>query len=463
MNEPNKKVIISTDPANNFNKLGEVAISTESEIQTTVSAARAAYPAWRDIGLEARVNYLRRVLSVFKERRSEIETATTREMGQTISQARSSNDWSFDHFNWYLDNAATYLRPIVTFEDEKQIHTQIREPYGVTAVISPWNFPISNFIMGAIQSLLAGNTVVYKVSEEIPLFGTLLDQLIRSAGLPGGVFSQVYGDGSVGETLAKSDIDLLFFTGSSRVGRKLYQICAERFIPCILELGGSDAGIVCEDADLDANLDAIFWAKFINNGQICCGLKRLIVHQKVFDQTVNSLAAYLSKKTIGDPMNEDTTFGPLVADRQRVLIEAQVSDAASKGAKVIRCGEIASNLRGAYYPPTLLVGVTPDMRAWSEELFGPVLSIIPFSKDEEAISIANATEYGLGGYVYTSSPERFKCFANRVETGSISHNGCDFSGPFNSFGGYKKSGLGKTCGGLGFHSVSRVKAISEWR
>jgi acyl-CoA reductase-like NAD-dependent aldehyde dehydrogenase len=463
MQDSSRQLIISTDPSKDFAKLGEVPASTHDDIQSAVSAAKAAYPGWRDLEVGARVEHLRHIFSILQDRRTDLEVMISREMGSPISQVRSSIDWALNHFQWYLENAATALQPTVTFENDKEIHTQIREPYGVNAVISPWNFPISNFVMGAVQSLLAGNTVVYKVSEEVPLFGSLLNQLIASAKLPIGVFNQVYGDGRVGEALATADIDLLFFTGSSQVGRKLYRICADRFIPCVLELGGSDAGIVCEDVDLEANLESIFWSKFINNGQICCGLKRLIVHEKIYDRTVKLLADYISSLPVGDPLDESSVFGPLVAERQRLLIEEQVADAAAKGAHVIRCGEVADSLRGAYYPPTLLVGVNSSMRAWSEELFGPVLTIIPFRNDAEALAIANATDYGLSGYVYTVSPERFRWFAQRIETGSLSHNGCDFSGPFNPFGGYKKSGLGKTGGVLGFHSVTRVKTMSMWR
>jgi acyl-CoA reductase-like NAD-dependent aldehyde dehydrogenase len=219
---------------------------------------------------------------------------------------------------------------------------------------------------------------------------------------------------------------------------------------------------VCEDADLNRFIPAIFWSKFINNGQICCGLKRLIVHESLLDETVKRLRDFISAQPIGDPRDETAVFGPLAAERQRILIEEQVADAELKGAMVIRCKEIPHELKGAYYPPHLLVGVTPEMRAWSEELFGPVLTVIPYRDEDEAVRVANITEYGLSGYVYTDSTERFKRIATKIEAGSLSHNGCDYSEPFNSFGGYKGSGLGKTGGELGFHSVSRVKAVSMW-
>jgi acyl-CoA reductase-like NAD-dependent aldehyde dehydrogenase len=455
--------LVSTNPGDGYKRLGEVAVTSAAELARKVAEAREAFPGWRALGASARINHLERLYSVIEEARGDLERMTTMEMGQPITQAVQSTDWSLKHFRWFLDTAPGILAEKVTFEDTNRIHKQLLEPYGVNGVISPWNFPLANFVSGVIQSLLVGNTIIYKISEEVPLFGKLLDKLVATAALPPGVFNQVYGAGDVGEALAKSDIDILSFTGSSKVGKQMYRICADRFIPCVLELGGSDAGIVCEDVDLDSQLEAIFWAKFVNNGQICCGLKRLLVHEKIYLKTLEKLTVYISRQPVGDPNNPDTVFGPLVAERQYRLLEEQVADAERKGAQVIRCGETPKGLLGAYYPPTLLTSVTPAMRAWGEELFGPVLSVIPFSSYEEAISLANCTQYGLSGYIFTSSARRLTDLAERMETGSISCNGCDYSEPFNPFGGYKSSGIGKTGGELGFNSVARVKAISHWR
>lgn len=457
----NTKTIISTDPSNAFQVLGEVDVSTQLEINAAVQKARLASKGWQDTGIKGRVSAIKRVLDVIKNRQSEIDLLTSKEMGKPISQSRSSTAWSIDHLNWYLENAEKLLASTITLENEKEIHLQAYEAYGVAAVITPWNFPLSNFVMGAVQTLLAGNTVVYKISEEVPLFGKLLDSIIADSELPDGVFSQVYGAGDVGELLAQSDIDLLFFTGSSAVGQKLYQIAAQKFIPCILELGGSDAGIVFEDTDIDASINDIFWAKFINNGQICCGLKRLLVEESRIAEVTEKLQVHIAKLKVGLPTEEDVSFGPLVAKRQVDLLAAQVEDAKAKGAITIPCLEIPAELDGAYYPPTLLVGVKPNMRAWTEELFGPVLSIIPFKTEQEAIAIANATAYGLSGYVFTKDLQKFSRVASELEAGSISLNGCDYSGPHNSFGGYKKSGLGKTGGAVGFRNNCRIKAISR--
>ena len=289
--------IVSTNPGRNYEVVGEVRVSSAADIAVAVRQARAAQPAWQNLGVAGRVKALEPVAFLFEQHRQEVAENIAREMGAPAAHVDISTNWALNRMRWTLDNAATCLAPEVTFEDAEEIHKVFYEPLGVAAVITPWNFPQSNFVMGAFQPLLAGNTVVYKLSEEVPMFGQLLDRLMAAAKLPAGVFTQVYGDGWVGEALAQSDIDAIFFTGSSAVGRKLYKIGAEKFIPVHLELGGSDAGIVCEDAKIDEAVPQIFGAKFWNNGQICCGLKRLIVHVTRFDETVQKLAAYIKARS----------------------------------------------------------------------------------------------------------------------------------------------------------------------
>jgi acyl-CoA reductase-like NAD-dependent aldehyde dehydrogenase len=445
--------IVSTNPGRNYEVVGEVRVSSAGDIAVAVRQAHAAQPAWQELGVAGRVKALGPVASLFEQHRQEIAELIAREMGIPAAQADGSTSWALNRMRWNLDNAAVCLAPEVTFENAEEIHKVFYEPLGVAAVIAPWNFPQSNFVMGAF------NTVVYKLSEEVPMFGQLLDRLMAAAKLPAGVFTQVYGDGRVGEALVRSDIDAIFFTGSSAVGRKLYKIGAEKFIPVHLELGGSDAGIVCEDANIDEAVPQIFDAKFCNNGQICCGLKRLIVHATRFDETVQKLAAYIKARRIGDPLQEDTELGPLVAQRQVDLLKAQVEDARTQGATIVAGGREPPGLKGAYYEPTLITGVKPSMRVWKEEVFGPVLPVVSYKTEEEAITLANDTIYGLSGYIYTASPARAEKLASLMQTGSISHNGTEYSGPHNPFGGYKMSGLRKTGGKYGFRDACRVKAV----
>lgn len=451
--------IDSKNPAN-FEVLGNVITSSPEEIKKAVVKAKAAQPAWQALGVAGRVKELQKLYDHLLQQREHYAQLETTEMGRPIQGSRLSIDWGLGHFKWNLEHAAEYLAPETSFEDKREIHQIHYEPYGVAGVITPWNFPLSNFIMGALQLLIAGNTIVYKLSEEVPLFGKAIDEAWHKAGLPEGIFNQIYGAGDVGDLLARSDINVLHFTGSSAIGKKLYVIAAEKFIPVILELGGSDAGIVFEDADIDKIIEPIFWAKFINAGQICCGLKRLFVQDTRFDEVVGKLSKFISEKKVGNPNDENTTIGPLVSEKQRKLLISQIEDAKDKGVKVLIGGEAPSALEGAYFEPTLLSGVKYGMRAYYEELFGPVLPITQFHQEEEAIQLANDTPYGLSAYVYTKDRQRFERVAEKLEAGSISHNGVDYSHPANPFGGYKGSGLGKTGGKIGLRQACRIKVVS---
>lgn len=450
----------STNPAT-LEFLGEVPTSSPSEVKNAIAAARKAQPSWQSLGVTGRVKELEKLYDYLNENREHYAQLETREMGRPIQGSRSSIAWALRQFQWNLKNAAQNLAPETTYEDEKQIHQIHFEPYGVAGVITPWNFPLSNFVMGALQTLLAGNTVVYKLSEEVPLFGQALDKAWTEAQLPKGVFVQVYGAGDVGELLARGDIDLLHFTGSSSVGKKLYMIAAEKFIPVTLELGGSDAGIVFADADIDRMVQPIFWAKFINAGQICCGLKRLFVHESRYQELVSKLAKFISDQKVGDPNDESTVIGPLVSETQRKRLADQLEDAKKKGVEILFGGKAPSESKGTYFEPTLLANVKEDMRAYREELFGPVLPVAPFKSEDEAVRLANDTPYGLSAYVYTSDRDRFRRIAGQLEAGSISHNGVDYSLPSNPFGGYKNSGIGKTCGKIGLQHACRVKVVAQ--
>lgn len=241
--------IISINPSN-YEILGEVEYSTEKEVKDKVKKANAAKREWKELGLAGRVNALRIVSEKFSEKKEELARLAAKEMGMPISQSKADVEDGISFFNWYLDNASKYLAPEVVYEDDKVTQTVFYEPIGTAAVITPWNFPLSNFIWGAGQNLIVGNTVVYKTSEECPLFGKLLEETINSAGLPEGVFSEIYGDGAVGDFLANQGVNLISFTGSTKVGKYLYKVGGEKFIKVVCELGGSAPGVVFADANL---------------------------------------------------------------------------------------------------------------------------------------------------------------------------------------------------------------------
>lgn len=454
--------IISVNPAKNYEVLGQVPISTHAHIDTTVTKAREAYKGWSKLTIKARLTLLEEVYKAFVKRKRDIQLLASREMGMPICVSEKVDiGFGLHYMRGYLDCAEAWLAPEVVFENEREIHYLFFEPKGVAGVSVPWNFPFCNFIWGVMQHLVVGNTVVFKHSEECPLTGKLLEDIISSTSLPSGVFNEVYGDGSdVGEYLMNSSIDLLHFTGSTGVGKHLYQIAAKKYIPAILELGGSAPGIVFDDADLDVAIGSIYFNRYANSGQTCDGLKRLLVHRSLFDEVIAKLKAYILTKKVGDPEDPKTDIGPLVALRQLVVLEEQVADALERGAKVIVGGKRPPHLSGAYYEPTLLTHITPDMRVWKEEVFGPVLPIVPFDSDEEAIALANDTRYGLGGYIYTSNRERAFRVSSLLQTGNIGINDAYYMEAQDPFGGYKDSGLGREHGKQGLRELCSSKLVA---
>lgn len=460
MKQPLTGKLVSTNPAKNYEVLGSVEISSHDEIKKKVQKAHLAQREWKGLGVDGRVKLLKELVQAFSERKDDLAKLITREMGMPISQSKADIDDGSRYFKWYLDNASKYLSPEVVFEDEHSVHQVFHEPIGTTAVITPWNFPFSNFVWGSGQNLIAGNTVVFKHSEECPLFGKKLERIINSVDLPEGVFSEVYGDGKVGDYLVRQDIDLISFTGSTAVGQHLYKVAAKKFIKAVLEMGGSAPGIILEDGDVDAALEPIYFSRFSNCGQMCDALKRLIVHEKRFEEVVEKLKKFLRSKKVGDPEDETTDIGPLVAKRQLELLEAQVQDARDKGAKLVIGGKRPKFLKGAFYEPTLITNVTRDMRVWREEVFGPVLPVVSFKTVEESVTLANDTSYGLGAYVFTEDKELALKIASRIKAGMVSINGISYLQPCSPFGGYKMSGLGREHGMYGFHEVTQVKVVS---
>lgn len=441
--------------------VGEVTASTPAEIEQKVNAARLALKPWRDVGVQGRVTALRKVVAHLDAQKDDFAALISQEMGMPISQSIHDVEGALDYFSWYLDHAEKYLSPEITYEDETQVHEVHYEPVGVVAAITPWNFPASNFIWMVGQNLLVGNTVVFKDSEEVPLCGQLIENAFKSAGIPDGVFSEVYGKGDVGDYLVHQKIDMICFTGSTATGHHLYEVGAEKFIRVFLELGGSAPGIVFEDADIDKVIDIIYANRFDNCGQICDGLKRLIVHESKLEEVVQKLTTKLNEVMVGDASRAETDIGPLVSDKQLRVLEEQVKDALSQGAKVIFTKQLPSNLNGFFYAPTLLTQIKPTMKVWNEEVFGPVLPLVTFTTEAEAIQLANDTQYGLGGYVFTESQTRFQRVASQVQTGMIQMNTTGYVHPATPFGGCKFSGIGREHGKYGFHELSNSKVIAR--
>ncbi len=450
----------SVNPSN-YQVLGEIEISDQAEIAEKVRLAKTAQKEWKDIGLEKRVELLRNAIGELNAKMAEITLMESREMGMPINEAVEDFNGNVDFANWYFDHAGRYLSPEITFANDLETHRVYYEPMGVSAVIIPWNFPFGNFIWGTMQNLIAGNTVVLKHSEECPISGKLFEDVFVKH-LPKGVFNEVYGGGETGKLLVQQNINMIVFTGNTKTGRSIYEIAGQKFIKTVMELGGSAPGIIFREADIKPAVENVCYYRLYNAGQCCDGLKRLIVHEDIYDKVVERIASIFSAKTIGIAEDKNTEIGPLAAKRQLELLISQVEDSKQKGAKIITGGSsLEAKLGGAFFEPTVLTGITRDMRVWKEEVFGPVLPVVKFRTEQEAVELANQTSYGLGAYVYTQDDKQAERVAGLIETGMVSVNGTNYTMPFNPFGGFKNSGIGREHGKYGFREITQIKIVAK--
>lgn len=455
------QTLTSTNPAKNYSPIGSVPITSHNDISAKVALANRAKLFWREIGVQKRIDSVKKISDLCKTHAEEIALMITREVGTPFAASLDEVLWNKGYFDWFLAHVEAAISPTVVGEDDASLHTVFYEPLGAAAVITPWNLPFDMFVWGVIPNLLVGNTVVYKAAEECALTGKLLETICDEAGLPEGVLSFVHGGSEEGKMLIDAPIDLIWFTGSTEVGQKLNEIAGKKFIPAVLEMGGSNPAIIFEDADIDKAVSTVCSKRFIFCGQTCDADKRLIVHESVFDEVIKKLKNKLADIVVGEPEDSKTTLGPLVSQKQLILLNEQVSDAKKNGALVFTNGNIPQGLQGAYVMPTLLTSITKSMRVWKEEVFGPVLPVMPFKTEDEAISLANDTQYGLGSQIFTHDPKRIMRMISAIEAGNVDVNGVGHFRPYNPFGGYKKSGMGREHGIEGFRELCKTKIVSQ--
>jgi acyl-CoA reductase-like NAD-dependent aldehyde dehydrogenase len=443
--------------------VGELEVSSSQLIKETVKKAKKAFEDWKNLTVQERVEFIKKFREKVAENKEKIAKLTTLEMGKPLQQSLDDVTYELDFIDYYIGNALQFLADKTVYKKDKEDFRITHEPYGVCACIAPWNFPLSMATSGIIPALIAGNTIILKPSEYTSLSQKLVIDLLNETGLPDGVANLLIGGGEVGEILIDEPVDLVWFTGSTKVGQEIYEKCGKKFIKALLEMGGSSPAIVFADANLDLTMDNLYWARFLNCGQVCTAVKRLFVERPVYGQVVEQFINKLKSLKIGNPINEDTDIGPLVNQKQLEGLMAQVSDAIIKGAKVEIGGKGSEDeelKKGNYYEPTILTNVKPEMRILNEEIFGPVLPIIPFDSEEEAIELANKTEYGLSAEIYTSDLKKGERVAKQIQAGTIAINTDNFFKPECPFGGFKKSGMGKEYGEIGMQEFSRIKLIA---
>ena len=450
--------IVSYNPSNN-KILGEIEENTTEELLEKVNLAKSVQNEWANLDINERIHLLEEIYSSLNDNFDKIANLISNEMGKPITQSEKEIKSTLKNIKWDLENAKNYICPEVTFEDDTQIQKVFYEPKGLVVAISPFNYPFSLCLAISFQNLIIGNVVISKPDPNLPLLYKLLEQIITDSNLPKGVFQFVFGGKEIGSFLVDQNIDMICFTGNTKTGEYLYKVAANKMIPILMELGGSAPGIVLEDANIDDVIQGIYNKKFSNSGQLCHALKRLIVHENIFDEVVSKLKFIAENQHISSPLDRNTTIGPLVNEKQLNTLLDQFNDAIDKGANII-CGGKRPELEGNYFSPTILTNITKNMRVWNEEVFGPLLPITSFKTIEEAIELANDTIYGLGGYVFTTNQETFRTISKQLKTGMVSCNNLSYSAPYNPFGGVKKSGLGRIRGKWGLQGLCNIKVIT---
>ncbi len=453
--------IVSTNPGKNYAVVGEVEVTSNEEIVRKVAEANAAKEDWRRLGLTKRLEYIQKAYEAFKSRADDIADIITKEVGTPITTCKDEVSWDWSYFEWFLSNAEKILAPETLQEDETTLYQQFYEPIGTAAVITPWNLPFDLFLWGVIPNLLVGNTVIHKASTLCALSGKLFEEIMEGVGFPKGVFSAVHGTSEQGEFLAQQAVDLIWFTGSSDVGKHLYEISGKKFIKAVMEMGGSNPAIIFPDADIDAMVNTIMFKRFAYCGQACDSVKRLIVHKDIFDDVVSKLKEKVEALVVGEPEDSKTQIGPVASAKQLETLVRQVDESVNMGAIVVTGGKKPEGLQGAYYLPTILTNLKKGMPVWREEVFGPVLPIVAFEDEAQAIRMANDTSYGLSAQIYSKNEELITRVSSEIKAGSVDINGASHFKPWNPFGGYKDSGMGREHGAFGIRELCQIKVISQ--
>jgi len=437
---------------------------SREDVDAAVSAARRAFDAgpWPRLSVAERIEAVGRLRAVFARRQEEMAQTITAEMGSPITQSRTIQSTVP---LMMMDEHSLIARDTVKWSELRRSKTGNalvrRQPKGVAALITPWNAPMMTVVQKLGPALLAGCTVVLKPASLAPLSAYLLAEFIEEAGLPAGVVNVISCDRAEAEYLAlHSGVNKVTFTGSSAAGRHLAARCGELLRPITLELGGKSAGVILDDADIPAAVEALRLLSFRNSGQICTLKTRVLVSRRREAEVVDALAAMVQAMPVGDPLDEKTHIGPMVSAKQRDNVARYIDIGIAEGARLCAggTGRPAGLDRGWYVRPTLFAGVHPDSLLAQEEIFGPVLSVIAYDDEDDAVAIANNSAYGLSGTVFSKDVERAIAIADRIKTGVLEVNGAPF-GFHAPFGGVKDSGTGRESGWEGFEPYVELKSI----
>jgi succinate-semialdehyde dehydrogenase/glutarate-semialdehyde dehydrogenase len=457
------------DPASGA-AFAEVTLLDAQQAGEAVAAARQAFPAWAARGFAGRGGLLLRLSQAILDDAGALAALISREQGKPAAEA---------HLVEILPALAALKHLALGAEDalrEEEVQSEVpllvhkecrllHVPYGAVLVITPWNYPFAISLSGVAAALAAGNTVVLKPAPATTLVGLRIGELCRKAGIPDGVVNVVAADDAVAAALVEDPrVGKIVFTGSVPTGKNVMAAAARNLTPVVLELGGKDAAIVCRDADLDRAARGIVWGAFVNAGQTCASVERVYVEKPVAEAFVARVVDEARRLRVGDPAAAETDIGPLTLERQRRVVEEHVQDAVDRGAKVLLGGARAGG-PGWFYPPTVLTGVDHTMRIMREETFGPVLPIMAVESLEEALALANDSDYGLTASGWTRDPATARRLQEELAAGVVTINDClsSFGEPTAPWGGVKRSGVGRVHGVAGLKEMTQVKYVSRDR
>jgi aldehyde dehydrogenase (NAD+) len=452
------------NPANWSEVIGTFPKSSKEDVEEAVRCARKAFETWRLVPAPHRGDILKKVGDIMVARKEEIATVMTREMGKVLVETRGDVQEGIDTAYYAASEGRRLFGHTVPSELPNKFNMAIRTPIGVAGIVTPWNFPMAIPTWKIFPALLCGNTVVFKPASDTPATATLLVEILIEAGVPAGVVNIIHGGGSeVGMAIVEHpDVDLVSFTGSTGVGIKISEVASKTLKRVSLELGGKNAQIVMDDADLALALDGVLWGAFGTTGQRCTATSRLLLHEKIYDKFMADLVARTNKLRLGDGLLATTDVGPCIHEGQRKIVQSYVDIGQKEGAKIAAGGGVATGdgvKNGWFFQPTIFTDVTPSMRIAKEEIFGPVLSVIKIKSLEEAVSVLNDTIYGLSSSIYTKDINNAFRAIRDIKAGITYVNGPTIGAEAHMpFGGVKQTGNGHREGGW-----TVFEFFSEWK
>ncbi|MEO8823010.1 MAG: aldehyde dehydrogenase family protein [Ginsengibacter sp.] len=436
----------------------EIEEDTKQSVEKKFQLLQVSQPGWNKIPLEKRVKVIQRFSTLLKENMEHLALVLTQEVGKPLQQSRNELNGAMARIKWLTENAEKYLSDETMIVEKGLVENISYEPLGVICNISAWNYPYLVGINVFVPALLAGNSVMYKPSEYATLTGLEIEHLLQQAGLPENIFHIAVGARKVGELLLELPFDGYFFTGSYKTGKYIYEKVAPKMIPCQCELGGKDPLYVADDiVDIKVVAAATADGAFYNNGQSCCSVERIYVHQKIYDQYVAEFIKEVKSWKIGLPTEEGIYIAALSRKEQIAVLEQQIKDALQKGA-ALETGGNRINRKGYFFEPTVVTNVNHTMSIMKEESFGPVIGIMKVENEEEAVKLMQDTDYGLTASVYSSNQERAEKILKQINAGTGYWNCCDRVSAALPWSGRKHSGIGVTLSHAGLRTFTKPKA-----